>query len=393
MLLVRFLRFLTGYVIFGGSGGFPERFFNLCSANGITVWDAKVTNGCLTAKTDIRGYKRIRLCARRSGMRIRIKEKRGMPFLLKPYKKRKGLLAGIAASAVLLVFLNSAVWTVSVDGNEKYTDGQILKIAEDYGIYAGARKKDIDIKQIREDIKTSVPGLSWFSVNMDGCHISLEVSELKGENEIYDRTTPCNIVSQDDGEVIKLDAYEGTPEVSPGSAVTKGDLLISGVTEKADGSAEFVHARGEAIVRMNITSSAEIKTSLPVLRITGNEKIHKLIIFSCEIPLGFKKSSLPVREETYHLKYNGLSLPAGMKIQYYRKEASEKISLSQSEASVLCGYTLFANEKQLMENSETLEKTVTVSASEDGVKAQIGYINHKKTGIEQFFEVENSEIS
>ena len=125
MFFLNILRWFSGYVVFGGTGGFPERFLNLCSANGISVWDAKSAGGILTAKTSVKGYKKIRLCAKRSGMRIRLKEKKGLPFVLKPYKQRKGLAVGAVLSAALLIFLNSAVWTISVEGNDKYTKEQI----------------------------------------------------------------------------------------------------------------------------------------------------------------------------------------------------------------------------------------------------------------------------
>ena len=74
MFLIRLFRFLSGYVVFSGKGGFPERFINLCSMNGISLWDAKSSSGTLHAKTSIKGYKRLRPCAKKSGMKIRISE-------------------------------------------------------------------------------------------------------------------------------------------------------------------------------------------------------------------------------------------------------------------------------------------------------------------------------
>ena len=45
MFLIRLFRFLTGYIVFSGNGGFPERFINLCSLNGISLWDTKCSAG------------------------------------------------------------------------------------------------------------------------------------------------------------------------------------------------------------------------------------------------------------------------------------------------------------------------------------------------------------
>lgn len=388
MFLIRLFRFLTGYILFSGSGGFPERFLNLCAKNGISIWDAKSTDGRLKAKTNLAGYKKIRLPAKRSGMKIRMIEKRGLPFLLQPYRKRKGILVGILLSAAVLTLLNATVWTISVEGNENFTEEQILDLAESYGIRPGAFKKNIDIKAIREDIKSTVDGINWFSINMNGCHVSLRVSETQGKNEIIDRQTPCNIVSDVDGEVLKLDAYEGTAALRPGSAVTKGDLLIGGVIEKSDGSASFVHARGTAIIRTNRTATSEIPYELPCAVIQQEDIRRSVMLFGIEIPLGLAPAGNTVRSQRACLQYKNTVLPLGIRSEISAYLADQTRTLSGDAAALLCGFSLFLQEKTIMQNAETESKTISLKQDESGVCGEIRYINHQKTGIEQFFTVE-----
>ena len=71
MFFIKLIRFLCGYVRFRAKGGFPERFINLCSKENIPLWDISGSKGEMYAKTTIRGYHRIRACARKSGMRRR----------------------------------------------------------------------------------------------------------------------------------------------------------------------------------------------------------------------------------------------------------------------------------------------------------------------------------
>lgn len=388
MFLIRLFRFLTGYILFSGSGGFPERFLNLCSQNGISIWDAKSTDGALQAKTNLAGYKKIRLPAKRSGMKIRMVRKYGLPFLLQPYRKRKGILVGILLSAAVLTLLNATVWTISVEGNENFTEEQILDLAESYGIRPGALKKNIDIKAIRENIKSTVDGINWFSINMNGCHVSLRVSETQGENEIIDRQTPCNIVSDVDGEVLKLDAYEGTAALQPGSAVTKGDLLIGGVIEKSDGSASFVHARGTAIIRTNRTTTSEIPYELPCAVIQQEDIRRSVMLFGIEIPLGLAPAGNTVRSQRACLQYKNTVLPLGIRSEISAYLADQTRTLSGDAAALLCGFSLFMQEKTIMQNAETESKTISLKQDESGVYGEIRYINHQKTGIEQFFTVE-----
>ena len=87
MLFVHLIRFLCGYVRFRATGGFPERFINLCSRENIPLWDISGGKEVLYAKTTIRGYHRLRSCARKSGMRPRVSERYGLPFLLHRHRR------------------------------------------------------------------------------------------------------------------------------------------------------------------------------------------------------------------------------------------------------------------------------------------------------------------
>lgn len=60
MSIIRFLRFIFGYVEFCAEGGFPERFINLCSVYHVRLWDVKRVKDKLYAKTMLRDYKNIR---------------------------------------------------------------------------------------------------------------------------------------------------------------------------------------------------------------------------------------------------------------------------------------------------------------------------------------------
>lgn len=388
MFLIRIIRFITGYVIFSGSGGFPERFINLCSQNGISIWDVKAAGGSFSAKTTPKCYKKIRPCAKNSGMKIRIKQKVGLPFIVRPYLKRYGIAAGIAVSVIAVILLNSAVWTISVTGNEKYTDEQILALAESYGIYPGAFKKNIDLAYIRSDVKEKIPGISWFTVNINGSYVTLEVSESTGNNEILDLDTPCNIISGVDGELLRIEAYTGKAEVSPGSAVTKGDLLINGVIEKTDGSPVFVHARGTAVIRTKKEISKTVDFTVQDREISEIRQVRNIYLFGIKIPLGKKYNADAHRVTTEMVSYRDTTLPVGIITDNYFFHEQRTKSLSTDAAKLLCCYSSFREEMPVMENAETESKTVSFSENENGVELIIQYVNHETTGIEKFFEVE-----
>lgn len=390
MFLLRFFRFLTGYIEFEGKGGFPERFLNLCALNGLNVWDARCIGNTFSAKTNISCYKKIRPCAKRSGISFRATKKHGLPFLIKPYIQRKGLLAGAVLSLILISVLSSCVWTIEVTGNEKFTQSQILQIAHQYGIKQGSFRNNIDAKAIRESIKSSVDGINWFSVNIDNTAVTLEVLESTGSNNILDLTTPCNIVSSVDGELLKLEVYTGQAALKTGNAVTAGDLLISGVVERADGSSDFVHARGNAVVRTKKEISRSVNFNGECCKPEPIGKDYILSLFHLKIPLSLPQDGDVFRIENSYLEYNGRILPCGVITTDYFQLTSENLTLSKQQAVLLCEYSLFTEESQLMLNSENESKSFEMSEGDNGITAAISYINHEKCGIENYFIVEDN---
>ena len=96
-----------GFVNITVEGFFVERFINICKSKGIFLWNVKMKKGVLLyASIGINDYKNIRTIAKKTGTRIRIKKKCGIPFILNKYKKRK-IFAGhkhiLSGAAALIV--------------------------------------------------------------------------------------------------------------------------------------------------------------------------------------------------------------------------------------------------------------------------------------------------
>ena len=387
MFLIRFFRYISGYVIFSGSGGFTERFINLCSMNRISLWDIKSSSGFLEARTSINGYRKLRQCAKKSGIKIRITKKCGLPFILAPYYKRKGLFAGALLSAVITVLLSSTVWTTEVLGNERFTKEQIIEIAEHYGVYPGAFRHNLDLKNIRSSIKAEVDGISWFSVVIDGSHVLLHISETDGSTEIIDNSEPCNIVSGIDGEVLKIETQQGTAAVLPGNAVTKGDLLISGVSERSDGSVYFTHARGSAIIRTEYTDKIILPYNIDIIVPSETTNCISLNIFGLKIPLYSEQYGTCIRQDSRFISYKNKALPLGSTKSRYVQYKTVKTTLPLRQAALMISFLSFLNEKEIMIDAIPESKSVNININESYIQVKTHHIVHKKTGIENYFEV------
>ena len=88
-------KFLKGYVTIQVEGIFLEKFTNLCAVNCLPFWDVKRYGMAkMIGRTTIDGYRRMRHISRKCGCRVRISKKKGIPFFLHRYRKRKLFISG-----------------------------------------------------------------------------------------------------------------------------------------------------------------------------------------------------------------------------------------------------------------------------------------------------------
>ena len=106
----------------------------------------------------------------------------------------------------------------------------------------------------------ALPEVSWLAVNVRGCVAHVQVVERHRPPEAADRSAVTNIVARRSGLITKVEALEGQAMVLPGTTVTEGQLLISGVSETEHIGARFVHSMGAVWAR----TWYELSVSVPL---------------------------------------------------------------------------------------------------------------------------------
>ena len=341
MLIIRFLRFLSGYVVFTAKGGFTERFVNLCTLNRIPLWNMKKYGDTLWAQTSIDGFKHMRRPARGSGVSVRLESKHGLPFFLNRNRRRKGILTGFALSMLIVLFLSSTVWTISVEGNRELTEAQVLSAFEQLGVRRGAFTASVRASGAAEKATELLPELLWASVNVRGSRVEIVVCERTDAPEFPDTSSPCNIVAAEDGVITAIQAEIGEQAVSAGDAVVKGDLLISGVTQNLDMSAELKPARGNVIAVVQRKAAYDCTQRHYYTESYYNERTV-LYFFGIKIPLGFKPSGDSFHSEESCLSNGKTTLPAGI--------IKERSYSCENETEVPQGYRSLLNADLYVKN-------------------------------------------
>ena len=366
MLIIEIIRYLFGYINFKAWGGFSDRFINLCTKDEIPLWNIRNINGNITASTTIDGYLRIRFAARKSGMRLRVTEKKGLLFFVKRNKLRTGLFIGFVLSVLIITVLSQFVWSVSLVGNVTLDDDYLFDAFEKYGVRVGAKISSVDTENAAQSVMSEIEKLSWASVNLKGSVMVIEVREKTVAPEIYDSQTPTNLIAGEDGIILSIDVLYGNEEVKPGSAVLKGDLLISGFISHPDGSESVIHADGyvKALVKKNKTFCY---TDFALYSQVSEKVRTKFFFFGLEIPVG---TAVPQENFTEHksfLKNDEMLLPLGI-ITEYGAEFSQKTIVPDDAMQNKLG--LFSNAlyvKNLLETSHIASSSLSEHSGEFGI--------------------------
>ena len=85
--------YLKGYVRIRVTGYSPERFLNACRYKNIYIWDLKRVCGSYEMNLTIDGFRRLKEIVRKTGTKVCIIRRSGLPFLLHRYRKRHILLS------------------------------------------------------------------------------------------------------------------------------------------------------------------------------------------------------------------------------------------------------------------------------------------------------------
>lgn len=218
-----------GYVRIKACTQSPERFLNLCAYHKIILWNLVHKNGVYEMNLSIKDFFRLKNICKKTGTRILIIGKYGLPFFFYRNKKRKAFFIGIFMSFLIMFFLSNYIWNIHVEGNIHNSTQSILGYLEKIDVRHGSLKKDLDCSLIAEKLRGEFPNITWVSAKITGSRLFLEVKE---NDNIYRESTPqkgaYDLVSNKTGEIVSMITRKGTPLKKTGDCCKQGEILVSG---------------------------------------------------------------------------------------------------------------------------------------------------------------------
>lgn len=282
---INFFRFLFGFVRFKFVGGFKERFVNSCYSEKLNIKSIKIENDVLIGETDIKTYKKLHTLALKHGGAVKIIKRVGLPFITSAFKNRWGVFAGAIFFIFFVSFMGGFIWDITVTGTDRLSDAQIIDYLSQNGVKIGRRWASIDKENLEFAVLSDFDDVSWISINRLGSTASIEINEAVREPESIELKKITNVVADRDGVITHITALGGTPIVGAGDAVTKGDLLISGIYEsEVDGLNHYSHAHGTALAQIEQDITLNISRQQNDKIYTAKKEYKSLYFFGVEIP-------------------------------------------------------------------------------------------------------------
>ncbi len=293
-MLTNFLKFLKGYVVIRLSGYSPERFLNLCSRHRIVLWGLRSVGTEYEMCISISGFKKLRPLVHKTRTKAVILERHGLPFILYHYQNRKLFAGGALLGAVLLYVMSLFIWNIRVEGNYSLSDEVILGYLESIQIVHGMAKKDIHGEEIEADLREHFPEITWTSAEVKGTRLIIHIQENEDAvpKEIPDEE-PADLTASGAGTIVSMIVRSGTPAISEGMEVQKGDMLVESRVDVLNDAGEtantyYVHADADIVIRRieHYQSSFDMKYMKKVY--TGETKTsYYLILGKKRLDIGF----------------------------------------------------------------------------------------------------------
>ena len=285
MMIRLILNFLLGYVQISIEGYFIERFINICMSKRILLWNLKrKKSSFLYANIGMRDFKKIKQIAKTTKCRIKIEEKKGLPFLWHRYKKRKIFVFLLFIILGGMVCISNFIWNIEIVGNTNIPTEEIIKALEKDGLKTGMLKQKVDTKLIISNLRLERNDIAWVGIKLEGTNAVVEIVEADQKPEIIDEQDYCNLVSNKQGIITKVNAQNGTALVKEGDIVKQGTLLIGGWLEGKYTGTRYVHVKGEVEAKVWYSKQGTINLKQQEKQKTGRQEkryyftIHNLTI-------------------------------------------------------------------------------------------------------------------
>ena len=332
---------LQGTVRLRVTGACPEDFLTGLAAQGVRFRNYRKEDeltACLTIPGE--ALREARRIGKKTMCQIEVVETSGMLPTLQAMGWRLLLPVWLGLLTVFVFWLQGHTLFFRVSGNTTIPDQVILETLEACGVGFFTPMDSIDLNLLKNRMLSQLPDLRFVTVNTHGGVAEGIVREREEKPVISGSAAPANILAAKDGLITSVTVTGGTPEVRPGDLVTKGEVLVSGVTN-LDKTVMVTRAEGEVYARTWNPVEAVLPEEMTYKQATGRETRVFAVTFGKKKIKFYKTSGISygnydkmTTEKPLTLP-GGYTLPASLTVTVFREYTVEPMPVDKAAAEVL----------------------------------------------------------
>ena len=236
-------QWFCGYVQLHLSGRQVNRFLNLCSRNGISLWRISYDlNRMVRVHVGLKDFYHMKPYLRKTKTHLRIINRKGFPFWCHRHPRLKWMFLVAFCGLCTAFYSYTYVWDIQISGNEKVSTYELLEYLEEQDVTVGKKRASIDCAGVEYLLRHNFSQLGWVSVYMDHTSLCIEVKESlydKFDDFPVEDGRAYHMVANKDALIYSIITRSGTALVKEQMSVKKGDILVLGQCEIYDDIGEI----------------------------------------------------------------------------------------------------------------------------------------------------------
>ena len=205
--------------------------------------------------------------------KITIIKKYGKIKLFDIIKNNIIIISCLMISTIFIYLLSNIIFSVDIIYNDKNIINLVNKELVKYNIKKFQKKKNYEyLNQVKDKIlKDNKDILEWIEIEESGTKYIIRLVERKKETKKveYDYQS---IIANKDATITSIKAYSGEKSKSINEYVKKGDVIISGILTKTDGTNLYTKAKGTVYGEVWYKANVEYPLYYQEEKVTGKSK-------------------------------------------------------------------------------------------------------------------------
>ena len=178
------LSYIVGYLTVSVEGYYIERFINICKNQKVVIWNLKrKKNILLLLNIRTKDFREMCQIAKKVNCKVKILNKKGLPFLMNKYKKRKIFIVFLLIVVNCIWISSSFVWNVDIVEESGKEINNLRQDLENAGLKFGVPKSKIKSKEIINQIRLKRNDISWIGIELKGTNAIVFGKEMEKVTE------------------------------------------------------------------------------------------------------------------------------------------------------------------------------------------------------------------